>query len=156
MGRVIKPQGLRGEVVVELFTNRSERAEPGARLYYGSRQLEVSSARPVPGGRPGRPARYVVGFCGVDTREAAEALRDVTLSAPPLADEGALWVHELIGSVVSDCDGTDLGHVVAVEANPASDLLVLTDGALVPLHFVVERQPGRLIVEVPPGLLDLR
>jgi hypothetical protein len=43
-----------------------------------------------------------------------------------------------------------------VEANPASDLLVLSGGALVPLCFVVDRQAGRLTVEVPPGLLELR
>jgi 16S rRNA processing protein RimM len=147
---------LRGEVVVELFTNRSERVSPGARLHHGVAPLEVAAARQVPGGRPGRPARYVVAFVGVGTRQAAEELRDAVLSAPPLADEGALWIHELIGSTVVDGDGTDLGVVTAVEANPASDLLVLANGALVPLNFVVEQRPGRLTVDVPPGLLELR
>ena len=153
---MVKPQGLRGEVVVELFTNRSERVAPGAHLHHGLRVLQVVTARPVPGGRPGRPQRYVVAFDGVETRQGAETLREVILSAPPLADDDALWIHELIGSAVVDRDGTDLGVVTAVEANPASDLLVLGDGALVPLHFVVERSPGRLTVDVPPGLLELR
>ena len=44
----------------------------------------------------------------------------------------------------------------AVQDNPASDLLVLDTGALVPLRFVVGRDPaGRLLVEVPAGLFDL-
>ena len=142
-------------MVVELFTNRSERAQPGAQLHLGDALLEVKASRPVPGGRPGRPDRYVVAFAGVESREQAEALRDATLRAPALADESALWVHELIGSRLVDRDGNDLGEVAAVEANPASDLLVLADGALVPLHFVVEQRPGRLTVDLPPGLLEL-
>jgi len=41
--------------------------------------------------------------------------------------------------------------------NPASDLLELEDGRLVPSVFVVDHQPGeRLVVEVPDGLLDDR
>jgi hypothetical protein len=45
--------------------------------------------------------------------------------------------------------------VTAVEANPASDLLVLDGGGLVPLCFVVDHVPGsRVVVRVPDGLLD--
>ncbi len=77
------------------------------------------------------------------------------LSAPPLEDPDALWVHELIGAEVVDPAGQPLGTVTAVEANPASDLLVLRRGALVPLRFVVSRAPGRVTVDLPAGLLDL-
>ena len=53
--------------------------------------------------------------------------------------------------------------MVAVLDNPASDLLELDTGALVPLRFVVDQtrptageggEPGRLVVEVPAGLFD--
>jgi 16S rRNA processing protein RimM len=47
-----------------------------------------------------------------------------------------------------------LGTVAAVEANPASDLLVLDGGGLVPLTFLVTAEPGRLVVDPPAGLLD--
>ncbi len=48
-----------------------------------------------------------------------------------------------------------LGIVEAVQANPASDLLVLEDGGLVPLRFVVRSDPGvSVTVDVPDGLLD--
>jgi 16S rRNA processing protein RimM len=98
----------------------------------------------------------VVAFAGVSTVEAAESLRDAALLAPPLDDPGTLWVHDLVGSVVVDADGRQLGTVEAVEANPASDLLVLDGGALVPLTFVVDSEPGvRVTVDVPDGLLDL-
>ena len=58
--------------------------------------------------------------------------------------------------MVEDTAGTRLGTVVSVEANPASDLLVLDGGALIPLRFVVGSVPGRRVtVELPDGLLDL-
>ena len=73
-----------------------------------------------------------------------------------MMDPDALWVHELIGSVVEDQSGSELGMVESVEANPASDLLVLDSGALIPLRFVVSSVPGeRVTVDVPDGLLDL-
>ena len=40
-------------------------------------------------------------------------------------------------------------------ANPASDLIVLDGGGLVPMRFVVEHGPGSVTVDIPDGLLDL-
>ena len=42
-----------------------------------------------------------------------------------------------------------------MEVNPAHDLLVLDDGTLVPIVFVVDQQPGVVVVDVPDGLLDV-
>ena len=78
----------------------------------------------------------------------------MVLYAEPLTDPEALWVHELIGAEVVAADGSSYGRVAAVEANPASDLLVLDGGGLVPLRFVVASTPGRVVVDVPAGLLD--
>jgi 16S rRNA processing protein RimM len=104
-----------------------------------------------------RRDRFIVTFDGVEGIDAAEELRDTELSAPPIDDPEALWVHQLIGSVVEDQTGALVGTVASVEANPASDLLVLADGRLIPLRFVVVSVPGeRVVVDVPDGLLDLR
>ncbi len=55
-----------------------------------------------------------------------------------------------------DTEGAELGLVEGVEANPASDLLVLAGGPLIPLRFVVSTEPGvRVVVDIPDGLLDL-
>ena len=45
-----------------------------------------------------------------------------------------------------------LGTVIAVEANPASDLLVLDGDRLIPLVFVVSHAPGLVVVDPPDGL----
>jgi 16S rRNA processing protein RimM len=98
-----------------------------------------------------------VGFEGVATRNEAEELRGTVLfgEAEEVSEEGTLWVHELVGAEVVDLTGRVLGRVEAVEANPASDLLVLAGGGLVPLVFVRDTAPGRVVVDPPPGLLEL-
>ncbi len=150
VGRIVKPHGLRGEVIVSLSTNREERVATGMVLFAADgRHFEVARSSSHKG-------RFIVRLEGVHTVEAAEALRDTVLLAPPLEDPDALWIHELIGSAVVDAAGTSLGTVVSVQANPASDLLVLEGGALIPLRFVVGNEPGvRVTVDIPEGLLEL-
>ena len=94
-------------------------------------------------------------FEGVRDRSAAEELRAAVLYAHSLDDPDELWVHELIGSRVFESDGTCRGRVEAVQANPASDILLLDSGALVPLTFVLSASEGRIEVDVPSGLFDL-
>lgn len=100
--------------------------------------------------------RWIVQFEGFEDRNGAETLHGVVLSAEAIDDEGALFVHTLIGCRVIDADGVDRGLVEAVQANPASDLLVLEGGALVPLNFVVgDVEHGIIRVDTPPGLFEL-
>ena len=155
VGHVARPHGLQGEVVVALVTTESDRLAPGSALECGGRELVVERSQPVPGRTGPTGGRWLVKFAGVTSREAAESLAGALLRAEPVATADGLFVHELIGAEVFEVSGQSRGRVVAVEANPASDLLVLDGGALVPLRFVVGSAPGRLTVEVPPGLFDL-
>ena len=152
VGRIVKPHGLRGEVVVALVTNRPERVATGSMLHTLNGTVVVRHARPFEATGDGR---WIVSFLDVSSREAAEALRGLLLQAEPLDDPDALWTHELIGAEVVAVSGETLGRVAALEANPASDLLVLATGGLIPLRFVVGHEAGRLTVDIPPGLLDL-
>ena len=65
-------------------------------------------------------------------------------------------MHELIGAEVRTPDGRAWGAVTAVEANPASDLLVLPGGRLVPTVFVVDESglPAVVVIDPPAGLLE--
>jgi 16S rRNA processing protein RimM len=158
---------LEGEVVVALVTNRTERLAPGTELRCrlsdapgsggrGARDAKASASARVLQVRSSRPfqGRYLVQFEGVHSREAADELREALLFAPAVQDPEALFVHDLVGSEVVELDGTPRGTVVAVQANPASDLLVMKDGNLVPLRFVVGRDAGHLVVDAPAGLFD--
>jgi 16S rRNA processing protein RimM len=119
-------------------------------LFTGDRELVVASSRR-------HQDRLLVRFEGIVDREGAEALRNliVTGDAVDDASEGVLWVHEMVGAEVRDRAGHEFGRVVAVEANPAHDLLVLESGALVPIVFVVSNEPGALTIDPPEGLFDL-
>lgn len=152
VGRVVRPHGLRGQLVIEVWSNRPERTRVGAELFAGERRLTIDAVSDMAasGGHP----RRLVTFRGIRSREDAETLRDRVLMAEPLDVEGALWVHELVGSDLFGVDGELVGRVDAVEANPASDLLVLEDGRVVPLTFVRRDDQGRLTVDGPSGLLD--
>jgi 16S rRNA processing protein RimM len=133
---------------VLLSTDIEDRVAPGAVLHTDRGDLRVDGSFRHKDG-------WVIAFAGVTDRSAAEELRGLVLRAEPVEDPEALWVHELIGSDVVDQHGTVLGVVREIEANPASDLLVLDSGALIPSVFVVSFDSGRVAVDVPDGLLDL-
>jgi len=146
VGRVARAHGIRGEVVVELW-GEPDRVAPGSVLVTERGTVQVETSRRHRG-------RHLVRFAGVTDRSGAEALQGLVLRAEPLVRPGTLWAHELIGAAVVTTDGRRLGVVEALEENPASDLLVLSGGALVPLRFVVRFEPGAsVVVEVPAGLV---
>jgi 16S rRNA processing protein RimM len=148
IGRIGRPHGLRGDVMVTLTTNLEARVAVGTLWWVGDREVTVESARPHQG-------RYIVHLSGLDDRDAAAALTGARVFARPLDDapDGEVWVHEVIGASVVDRAGRHHGRVVAVEANPAHDLLVLEGGGLVPMVFVVEHSEGRVVIDPPDGLL---
>ncbi len=145
-----KAHGLKGEVVLRLSTNRDERIAPGALLYAGEDEMVVKSARP-------KDKDFLVFFEGVSRRDQADQLAGVELFADPLDDPDELWVHDLIGCRVVDQEGVDRGEVAAVQANPASDLLELDSGALVPATFItgIDVEVGTVSVDTPDGLFEL-
>ena len=73
---MVRPHGLKGEVIVSLSTNRNERLGPGSVLTtHEGRDLRVTMASPHKG-------RYIVAFEGVDGIDAAEGLRGTALVRP--------------------------------------------------------------------------
>ena len=148
VGYVARAHGLRGEVVVALTTDRVERLDPGTVLSTDRGDLTVDAARP-------HQDRWIVTFAGYAGREAADGLRGLALRAPALDDPAELWVHDMVGATVVTTAGDTVGTCVAVVANPASDLIELDGGALIPVAFVVDHAPGLLTVDPPDGLFEL-
>jgi 16S rRNA processing protein RimM len=148
VGRIVKPHGLRGEVVVDLVTDRVERLDQGAVLATDRGDLVVAAARR-------HHDRWIVAFEGRATREQADELRGLALRATAIDDPSELWVHDLVGAEVVTTGGDPVGRCVSVVANPAADLIELDGGALVPVVFVVGAAPGRITIDPPEGLFDL-
>ena len=163
VGRVVKPHGLRGEVVVRVASDVVGRLAPGVEVWVAGVASTVATARD----HQGRP---LVRFAHVPDRNAAELLRGAVVEAAPLDVEelDTYLVSELVGVPVIDRDGAALGTVSAlVEMPPVAgyDLLEVTtvEGRtwLLPaadeLVEVVDDADGlRLVVgELPDGLIEL-
>ncbi|MEZ5133120.1 MAG: ribosome maturation factor RimM [Mycobacterium sp.] len=169
VGRVVKPHGITGELVVDVRTD-----EPLERFAVGSRlqlkpsrgggepcEVEVQSARPHGG-------RLLVRLSGLIDRDGAERVRGhlfVVDSAdlPPLDDPDEYYDHELEGMTVRTMDGGEVGRVGEVLHTAAGELLsVRTEsGSEVLVPFVgaivtaVSRAERLIEIDPPEGLLDL-
>jgi 16S rRNA processing protein RimM len=164
VGRIGRPHGIRGEVVVGVRTD-----EPELRFAVGSRldtdpvargPLTVAAVRWQSG-------RLIVRFDGVRDRDAAAELGGTWL----YVDSGTLAVledpdefrdHDLVGLSVKTADGTSVG-VVADILHYGQDVLAVRPLAgpgeiLVPFVKAivtdVDVAAGVLIIDPPPGLLN--
>ena len=168
VGRIGRPHGIRGEVVIGVRTDEPDlRFAVGATLGYGSTtdsdvssgQLQVASARWHSG-------QLLVAFAGITDRTAAGELTGRWLSldssqlpAPPDPDE--FRDHDLIGLSVRTSAGEAVGVVTDV-LHHGQDLLVVRppDGGEHLVPFVTAIVPevdvaaGTIIIDPPPGLLD--
>jgi 16S rRNA processing protein RimM len=165
VGRIGRPHGLRGELTVQVHTD-----EPDSRFAAGSvltpepaarGPLTVSSVRWHSG-------RLLVSFAGCADRTSAEDLRGTLLvmdsaEVAPAEDPNEFHDYELIGLDVATVAGEPVG-VVADVLHQGQDLLVIRPdrpGAEVLVPFVaalvpeVDVKAGRLVIDPPPGLLDL-
>jgi 16S rRNA processing protein RimM len=158
VGKVTRAHGLRGEVVVLVFSDNPDRFEPGSSIFFeDGREVRIRASRPNGG-------RLLVAFEGVGDRNAAEALRGLTLVVPrsslPALSEGEFWPHQLEGCVVVTESGRTLGAITDVVANRANDLWVAVDESgvetLVPAirEVIVDVDVGarRVLVRDIPGL----
>jgi 16S rRNA processing protein RimM len=158
LGAIAGAWGVQGAVRLKSFC-----AEPGAIAEYAplwtedGRSYGVTLLKPVAGA-------FAARLSGVETREAAEALKGTRLHAPrarlPALPDDEFYHADLIGLAVFDTGGAEVGRVRAVMDHGAGDFLEIarpgqTDlllpftRAVVPTVDLVAR---RLIVDPPPGL----
>jgi 16S rRNA processing protein RimM len=168
VGRIGRPHGVRGELVVAVRTDEPDlRFAAGAKLGYG----RASDGTPE-GHLTVRSTRWHSGqllavFDGVADRTLATGLGGSWLSVesselPPTGDPDEFRDHELIGLSVRTVTGDPVG-VVSDVLHHGQDLLVITtedsrDERLVP--FVAALVPevdvaaGVIVIDPPPGLID--
>lgn len=163
VGRIVRPQGRRGEVRLELLTDSPERL----------RELRECWLVPPPAGE-----RYeveavwfqgrvpVVKLAGSATLTEAEGLVGRLMTIPraavrPLPPD-RFYAFDLIGCVVETPEGAGLGTIAEVMAGPEHDYwTVRRDGRawLLPaVTAIVERVDlvgRRVVVRPPEGLVEL-
>ena len=174
VGKIGRPHGVRGDVSVEVRTDEPERRFAAGTVLLaqapGSRAARATAATITVAGHRWHSGRLLLHVEGVDDREGAESLRGTLLSvevdtAELPSDPDEFYDHQLIGLAVVDQAGARLGEVSAV-THGAQDLLVVRreghddlDDLMVPLvrELVpkVDLSAGRVVVDLPGGLLDL-
>jgi 16S rRNA processing protein RimM len=160
VGRIGRPHGIRGEVVVAVRTDEPDlRFAPNASLdAEGHGTLTVASRRWHSG-------QLLVAFEGVADRTAAAGLTTTWLSVdtaelPPTGDPDEFRDHELVGLAVRTTKGEDVGVVKDVLHHGQDILVIEAPGAehlvpfVKPLVPEVDLAAGLLVIDPPPGLLD--
>jgi 16S rRNA processing protein RimM len=164
VGRIARPHGLRGQVIVNPETDFAEqRFRSGAVLWIrsgaGPERLIVSTAR-FQGGRP------VIGFEGMSSIDEVERLAGLEVRVPEDAltplEPGRYYEHQLAGCSVVTASGDMIGTVAKVEGGAGGSRLVV-DGRrgeiLIPfaveICIAVDVGARRIVIDPPEGLLDL-
>jgi 16S rRNA processing protein RimM len=164
VGRVVRPHGLRGQVVIASETDfGDERFAAGAKVW--RMDGKAVQALTVSEGYP-QADRWVVGFETVTSVEEAEALRGAELRIPenarmPLGPD-EYYLYDLVGCEVRTAAGEEVGRVQAVYTGAGGSLLsVDREGAEVLVPLVKSMCPEidvanrRIVVDPPEGLLDV-
>jgi 16S rRNA processing protein RimM len=162
VGRIGAPRGLRGEVLVEPWTDAPEQRFVSGAVVHTARSGALTIADAFLAG-----GKQVVHFAGVDDRASAEALRGTEVfipaaARPPLADPDEFYDSDLVGLAVVDQAATPVGTVASiVHTGSASYLVVDVAGRECLVPFVraivpsVDVAAGLVVIDPPEGLLEL-
>ena len=168
VGRVGRPHGVRGEVVIGVRTDEPEiRFKVGATLDTGSSPDGVAdSGQLTVASMHWHSGQLLVAFAGITDRTAAGELTGRWLSVdssqlPASPDPDEFRDYELVGLSVRTSTGEAVG-VVADVLHYGQDLLVVRhpggEETLVPFVRAmvpeVDLAAGVLVIDPPPGLLD--
>ena len=130
VGRIGRPHGLDGSVVVERPSENEELFAPGAILFVDGKEVTVA-ARKRSGGR------LVV---KLDPPVERGAELTIPGSALPEPDDDSYYVFQLVGLDVIEEGGRRLGAVKEVVPGVANDILELDSGILLPMHAECVRE----------------
>ena len=159
VGRVVRPHGVRGALIVEPVSKLIDSLEPGNNVFLGddnTQELLLSSRY--------HRDRLMISLRGVNDRDQAEALRGMDFKirfkqAAPL-DEHEYYYWQMIGLEAVTETGESLGKVVEILETGANDVYVVRDEegheillpAIATVILNVELASGKILVHMIPGL----
>ncbi|MCZ6530757.1 MAG: ribosome maturation factor RimM [Chloroflexi bacterium] len=159
VGRIVRPHGVRGDLLVEPYSETIRSIEAETEVFIGSPQnpytvLSLRSHR----------TRMILRVEGCEDRETAEAFRGnevliPTQAAEPLP-EGVYYRWQILGLAVVEQGGRHLGTVMDILETGANDVYVVQgDGprelllpAIESVILEVDLDAGSLLVLLPEGL----
>lgn len=161
VGHLRRPHGLRGEIVMTVWTDFPERLEPGVQVYVGDDHTPVHI----------RSVRWhrkdlLISFDEYTVREDVGLLRNQVLMVRaedrPSLEEGDLYLHQVMGmSVIDDANGNSLGTITEIIETGANDVYIVRDDrgfelllpAIEPVILDINLETNEMRVHLLPGLL---
>lgn len=161
VGKIRRPHGVTGDVLVEIYTDFPDRLQPGVSVFAGENHYHLSI----------RQSRFhndglLLAFEGLNTPEQVGRYRNhvlyITKDKSPRLPEGEYYYDELFGLSVIDDTGTLLGELTEIIQTGANDVYVVIDESgheiLLPAikEVVLDIDTGKkqMKVHLIPGLLN--
>jgi 16S rRNA processing protein RimM len=160
VGKLRRPHGVHGEILMDVLTDFPERLVPGVRVFVGEdhRPCQIISTR-------WQMNAMLVAFQGFDSPEAVGVFRNrlvnVRADEIPALEEGDYYHHECLGMQVIDEDGVRIGVITEILESPAHDIFVVeteeSKEVLIPatdeMILKVDVKRGEMQVRLLPGIL---
>ena len=161
VGLLRRPHGLRGDLLLEVYTDFPERLRPGTKIYVGDdhQPLKITRRRPHNDG-------LLLGFEGISTPTEAGKYRATLAYVPaedrPALPDGEYYHHQIIGLTVLADTGQELGVLTEIIETGANDVYVVKPAegreillpALKDVILDVDLAAKTMRVHLLPGLLD--
>ncbi len=156
IGKLQRPHGVTGEIVLGLMTDFPERIKSGKVIYLGNNY----SPRKITGVRPFHD-HLLLTMDGVRNREEAAELTNlevfVRISDLPTLSDGRFYHHQLIGLKVLLENGSSLGIIHEILVTGANDVYVVANSegreTLIPavesVVLKVDLDSGSVLVKPP-------
>ncbi len=160
VGKLRRPHGTHGEILMEVWTDFPERLKAGDLVYIGTGYQPITI-----GGLRWHNKFVLLTFQGYSTPEEVGTLRNewvyVRSDDRPELEEGEYYHHQLIGLRVREESGEILGVVTDILETGSNDILVVRaeerPEILLPVIdsvvLNIDLQSGEIFVHLLPGLL---
>jgi 16S rRNA processing protein RimM len=160
IGKLRRPHGVHGEMLMDVITDFPERIKAGITVFVGQQyqQQIIHSVRQNAG-------TLLVTLEGFNTPEEVGTLRNAYLYVPtadrPPLPEGEYYHHQLIGLPVVTDEGQKLGVLAEILENAANDIYVVRPDlgpeillpAIDTVILDIDLQQGEIRVHLLEGLL---
>ncbi len=161
VGRLQRPHGVGGELLMQVHTDFPERLKPDTRVYVGDSHEPMTVA-----GVRSHNQGLLIKFKGLRGPEDAGRYRNrwvyVTAADRPKLPKGQFYHHELIGFAVVDEEEKPVGTLADIIQTGANDVYSVTrpDAGEILLPVIpsvvldIDAARRRIRVRLIPGLLD--
>jgi 16S rRNA processing protein RimM len=160
IGKLRRPHGIHGEMLMDIITDFPERIKAGILVFVGPQYQEriIRSARPNAG-------TMLIAFEGFDNPDEVGVLRNnylyVRASDRPPLPEGEYYHHQLLGLPVVTDEGQKLGVLTEILENAANDVYLVKPDfgpeillpAIDSVILDIDLQKGEIRVHLLAGLL---